>query len=249
MILVVSDVHGNADALHAILDDARRKYDIQKYAVLGDMFTLGPSPLEVYETIVNLPNCFFIRGNHEDYLTNKIHEKNFPKIGNFQQGTELYTRIQTSIKRTYLALGESRIEKLHDLCIEEYTLKVAGINHYFCHGTPNSNTKGVSNLEAESQLEFINDGCLWAGHIHHQMLTEFGGKKFINPGGSGLPFDGDHRAPYAVIDKFGVPQLHRVSYSYENVIRKLNEYSEDHFAPILQKHLEFAKLVKHPIFG
>jgi len=249
MILVISDIHGNADALHAILEDAHRRYCIQQYALLGDMFTLGPSPLEVYETISKLSNSFFIRGNHEDYLTSKIHEQNSPKIGNFNSGTELYKRIQTSIERTYLALGENRVANLQSTCIEEFKLNIAGINHYFCHGTPDTNTIGVWNNEVAKQLEFINDGCMWAGHIHHQLLAIFGNKKFINPGGSGLPFDGDHRAPYAVIDAFGMPQLHRVSYSYDNVIRKLGVCSEDLFAPILQKHLEYAKLVKHPTFG
>ena len=248
MILVVSDIHGNVDALRAILQDAHRQYDIQKVAILGDMYTLGPSPLEVYQEIEKFSDYFFIRGNHEDYLVDKVHENINPKIGNFEQGTELYLRIQSSLKRTYLALGESRIANIQNKCLEEYQLVVGGINHYFCHGSPVSNKIGVWEKEIEKQLEFIKDGCFWAGHIHHQVFTSSGNKKFINPGGSAMPFDGDHRAPYAVIDKNGNPQLHRATYFYKDVIQKLGDFPEALFVPILQKHLESAKLVKHPMF-
>ena len=246
MILVVSDIHGNVNALQAILNEAHSLYDIEKYAILGDMFTLGPSPLEVYLEIEKLKNYFFIRGNHEDYLTEKFHEQDMPKIGNFVRGSELYAKIQTSLKRTYEALGSKRIENLRTICVDEQILNVAGMRHYFCHGTPESNKIGIGNLEVARQLDFIEDGCFWAGHIHHQMFTNVGSKKFINPGGSGMPFDGDHRAPYAVIDKNGHPQIHRVSYSHEDVIKKLGLYPDDLFAPIIQKHLEFATLIRHP---
>ena len=249
MILVVSDIHGNVNALQAILEDAHSKYDIQQYAILGDMFALGPNPLEVYLEIEKLKDYFFIRGNHEDYLTEKFHIQNIGKIGNFERGSPLYEKIQTSLRRTYDALGSQRVDNITKMCIDEKHLIVNGITHYFCHGRPDTNKIGISNIEIEKQLEQFQEGCFWAGHVHHQLFTEIGQKKFINPGGSGLPFDEDHRAPYAVIDKDGRPILHRVAYSYQDVINKLNEYPDDLFAPILQKHLEFAKLVKHPFFG
>lgn len=249
MILVVSDIHGNVNALQAILADAHSKYNIQKYAILGDMFTLGPDPLEVYQEIEKLKDFFFIRGNHEDYLTEKFHELEIPKIGNFDRGSPLYEKIQTSLNRTYNALGYQRIEKIKNMCIDEHHLIVGGIDHYFCHGRPETNKIGISKLEIENQLEFIEKGCFWAGHVHQQLFSEIGNKKFINPGGSGLPFDGDHRAPYAVIDQLGNPIMHRIEYSYTHVIEKLALMPEDLFAPIIQKHLEFAKLIKHPFFG
>lgn len=249
MILVISDIHGNVNALQAILKDAHSQYDIQEYAILGDMFTLGPSPVEVYLEIEKLEKFFFIRGNHEDYLVDKIHEQENAKIGNFERGSALYSKIQTSLKRSYQALGKDRVEKIGNMCVNEHQLNIAGLNHYFCHGRPETNKIGILDLDIEKHLDLMEGGCFWAGHVHHQLFTEKENKKFINPGGSGLPFDGDHRAPYAVIDKYGYPKMHRVAYDYAAVIEKLGQFPEDLFAPIIQKHLEFAKLVKHPFFG
>jgi len=91
----------------------------------------------------------------------------------------------------------------------------------------------------------MDGGCFWAGHVHHQMFTELGDKKFINPGGGGLPFDGDPRAPYAVIDKDGQPHIHRATYDYQKSIDELNHFPEDLFAPFMQKRYEFAKSSRH----
>ncbi len=245
MILVFSDIHGNVNALRAIIREANQNYKIQKYAIMGDMFTLGPAPLEVYEELENLKDSFFIRGNHEDYLINKIHEKEYPKIGNYLHGTLSYEKIKSSLKRTYLALGSDRIDKIDKNCIDEIQISVAGVPHYFCHGSPASNKVGIGINAAEEYLAGIEAGCFWAGHVHHQMYAVKGDKKFINPGGSGLPFDGDQRAPYAVIDSAGQPHIHRVAYDYQKSIDQLNQFPEDLFAPFMQKRYELAKSSRH----
>jgi predicted phosphodiesterase len=245
MILVFSDIHGNVNALRAIIKEAHQNYQIQKYAIMGDMFTLGPAPLEVYEELEKLKDSFFIRGNHEDYLIHKLHEKDCLKIGNYSRGTLSYEKIKSSLKRTYLALGDKRIAKINQSCLEESHLLIAGIPHYFCHGSPTSNKVGIDLKEAEEYLSKIKAGCFWAGHVHHQMFVTMGDKKFINPGGSGLPFDGDQTAPYAVIDAAGQPHIHRVAYDYQKTIDQLNHFPEDLFAPFMQKRYELAKSSRH----
>lgn len=244
MILVLSDIHGNLDALNAILNEAHDLYEIRQYAILGDSYTLGPNPIEVFNTLHNLSNAFFIVGNHEDYLTEKVHEKSAPKIGNFFQGSILYNQLQTSLKRTFLTLGEERVSKIPSFYESEKLLQINGVTHYFCHGRPDSNKIGIGKDEIYAHLDSFLKDCFWAGHIHHQIFYEQKGKKFINPGGSGLPFDGDFRAPYAVIDSDGLPHLHRAEYPYLKVVSKLGQYLDDEFVPILQNHLKHARLVK-----
>lgn len=245
MILVISDIHGNANALRAIIADARQKYDIQKYAILGDMFTLGPAPLEVFEEIEKLPNFFFIRGNHEDYLLDRLHENNCPKIGNFDRGTKSYEKLRSSLQRTYQTLGSERLKYIDGICLNEHILEISKVKHYFCHASPQTNKVGIDPSEAEKYLESIQNGCFWAGHVHHQILVRHQHKTFINPGGSGLPFDGDHRAPYAIIDSKGLPHIHRIAYNYQDSIQQLNQFPNDLFAPFMQKRYEYAKSVKH----
>lgn len=71
----------------------------------------------------------------------------------------------------------------------------------------------------EISQEYFNrlDGKVFAsGHTHVQMLVEYPGKTYCNPGSVGQPRDGDPRAAFATWNgqKF---QLHRVEYDVEKV--------------------------------
>lgn len=243
MYLIISDLHANNEALNAILEKSHRDYDIQGYGILGDMFTLGPSPVEVFETLTRLENSFFIHGNHEDYLYDEIHQFPDQQIGNFQIGSDLCKKMRSSLKRTFEALGKDRIDQLKSVTINEINLTINKIEHYFCHGREDSNRRGVSSVEAKEYIKDFNKDYFWAGHIHYQFIENYEDKYFVNPGGSGLPFDGDPAAPYAIILKDGSVKLERAPYSRESLYQKLDQTKDD-FIPILRRHIEEASLIK-----
>ncbi|PCJ62508.1 MAG: hypothetical protein COA79_03085 [Planctomycetota bacterium] len=243
MYLIISDLHGNNDAFKAILEKAHHDYDIQGYGILGDMFTLGPSPVEIFEIIMKLENMFFIHGNHEDYLYDEIHRYPDRQIGSFQIGSDLCRRVRSSLKRTFNSLGRSRVDQIKNLTIDEKHLSINKIHHYFCHGREDSNRRGVSSLEAKEYIKDFKKDYFWAGHMHHQFMEDCGNKYFVNPGGSGLPFDGDPAAPYAIIKTDGSVKLERASYSREPLYQKLDE-TEDEFIPILRGHIKESVLIK-----
>jgi predicted phosphodiesterase len=66
-IAILSDVHGNALALNAVLADIARER-VDAYRVLGDLVALGPSPAATARTLVALPNARFVYGNTDRYL-------------------------------------------------------------------------------------------------------------------------------------------------------------------------------------
>ena len=45
-IALLADIHGNSTALKAVLKDCRQNH-IQKFILLGDLFTKGPDPAGV----------------------------------------------------------------------------------------------------------------------------------------------------------------------------------------------------------
>jgi predicted phosphodiesterase len=55
-----------------------------------------------------------------------------------------------------------------------------------------------------------------SGHTHVQMLQNYGGKKYCNPGSVGQPRDNDPRAAFATFYD-GVFSLHRVEYDFQKV--------------------------------
>ena len=60
--LIISDIHANLEALEAVLESARGKYD--QVACCGDIVGYGPDPNAVTD-IIHKINPAIIRGNHE----------------------------------------------------------------------------------------------------------------------------------------------------------------------------------------
>ena len=66
--LIISDIHGNIDALEAVLARApSESYD--SLLVLGDLVGLGGNPNEVVDRIFDLKPDVMIRGNHDKVAT------------------------------------------------------------------------------------------------------------------------------------------------------------------------------------
>src|SRR3954454_24260598 len=65
-VALVSDIHGNAVAFDAVLDDISDQ-EVDAIVCLGDVATLGPEPAEVLDRLRHL-GCLCVRGNHDDYL-------------------------------------------------------------------------------------------------------------------------------------------------------------------------------------
>ena len=63
---ILTDIHGNLEALNKSLSIINQQKDVEKIIFLGDYFSLGPAPLEVFNILSNMPiETIFIRGNHE----------------------------------------------------------------------------------------------------------------------------------------------------------------------------------------
>ena len=60
-IALLSDIHGNIDALRSVLDDAKQQ-KVNNYAILGDLIFLGLYPRECYEEVMNLSPIALIKG-------------------------------------------------------------------------------------------------------------------------------------------------------------------------------------------
>ena len=68
---VLSDIHGNATALKAVLEDVKNK-GIVDFIIAGDYCLSGPYPDECISIIRNLKYANIIRGNEEQSLTPAI---------------------------------------------------------------------------------------------------------------------------------------------------------------------------------
>ena len=72
---IISDVHSNAEALKAVLNEFERR-DVEKIICLGDTIGLGAHPEECIQLLEDQLRrgriLSAVRGNHEEYLLNKL---------------------------------------------------------------------------------------------------------------------------------------------------------------------------------
>ena len=210
-LLILSDIHGNLEALEACLA-AAPAYDL--VVNLGDVVGYGASPNEVVERSRELGK-FFVRGNHDKAATGLIDVHDFnPMAG----AAALWTRDELSPENLEwlqaLPQGPAYLEELPDA--------------QFVHGSPLDEDEYVITVrDAVQPMLDSNVPLTFFGHTHVQgtfLLThmaadayhpvyqtvgqpetaEFPLKKearyMINPGSVGQPRDGDWRAAFAWFD-------------------------------------------------
>ena len=217
-ILVLSDIHGNYDALSAVLEAER--YDAVWF--LGDLTDYGPEPHLVLDTLRDLKPEVWVTGNH-DYANafgvdcgcgEKTHE------------LSVYTR--EHISRRFLSEEDINFLKSLPLKVER---RIDGEDYFFVHGCPADPLYGyMFDFMPECMRNEIGGkveaNFLFFGHTHFPVYGEHEGIRYLNPGSVGQPRDGDPRASYAVIQE-GKVTLKRIEYPVERTVEKIRSIVED----------------------
>jgi len=210
-ILVLSDIHGNLDALEACLATAG-SYDIA--VNLGDIVGYGASPNEVIERSRGLGK-YFVRGNHDKATSGLMDLKDFNPIAGL---AALWTRDQ---------LTPENLEWLREL--PQGPVQIPEFPQIqFVHGSPIDEDEYVVTLhDAIGPLSARPISVTFFGHTHLQgafsfkmtagdayrpayktvgqnEISQFALKPdvryLVNPGSVGQPRDGDWRAAFAIFD-------------------------------------------------
>ena len=81
---VITDVHGNAHALKAVLKELDCRQDIEHIYCLGDMIAIGPDSNEVLELLFSRQDVSMITGNHDEavlaLINNEPHPLSHPHV-------------------------------------------------------------------------------------------------------------------------------------------------------------------------
>jgi putative phosphoesterase len=178
-LAIISDVHGNAVALEAVVADAARN-EIADIVCLGDLAAGGPQPREALQRLREL-GCRVVRGNADGWL-----------LTGLPPGSSSATRRLAEIARW--AHDQLSQEDLDYLAALPTTLEThLGAMRIFCfHGSPRSEIERLLATTPESELHAAFDSApdaqvLAGGHTHVQLLRAFGDRLLLNPGSVGLP--------------------------------------------------------------
>jgi predicted phosphodiesterase len=229
-LAVFSDVHGNVEALQAVLADLEALGGADEWWCLGDLAAFGPNPAECIQAIQALPNLKVIQGNTDRYLTTGVR----PSMPTPDAETWPKYAVQTlgrdqAFTWTLERLAWPEFEYLAGLKTD-LSLELAGYGWAIgFHAIPGDD-EGMA-LNPASEAHLMRDALLdregslaFGGHTHLAMDRDLGDWRIINPGSVGFPFDGDPRAAYALVSleegRLSV-DLRRVDYDREAVIAKL----------------------------
>ena len=106
---VISDTHGNIDALTAVLNETE-KLKIDSYIFAGDYSSYLPYPNETVEKIRSIKNAIVIKGNEEGYLDEYAkQDQNTWTDGQFQAHYWLYKTLTESNHAYLKALPENTV--------------------------------------------------------------------------------------------------------------------------------------------
>ena len=215
-LLVISDVHGNFDALEALVGN--ENYD--KMVFLGDAVDYGPEPEKVLDFLKSNSDVN-IMGNHDNaVLTGASCNCSFDML-------ELsdYTRENISMK----LLGKTDMDFLKTFHLN-YELDTGNGLAYLVHASPYNNLDGyLFANEAEKVFRdkqfFDKYRYILVGHTHFMMIYR---NKIINPGSAGQPRDFSGKPSYAVIDTENETiAMKKFNYDHERVLGKLKVLVKD----------------------
>jgi len=252
---IISDVHGNLNALFAVISDAE-SLNVDKYIFVGDYCSYFPNPNEATEIIKNLENKIIIKGNEDGCLAKYGKEDQSTWTdGQFQAHYWLYRTI-SSINRNYLLSlpktisfkdNDKKITVTHkssdaygDIEYKEFSTWRAAEKYqtdstYSRIKLLNDIHKYLSHDDFISVIQSLPDNIYIFGHTHLQWHAQVGDKLFINPGSCGLALDGTSGAPYTLLtvesNKINVTER-RVPYDIDDLIFRFKNSSLYEAAPV-----------------
>jgi predicted phosphodiesterase len=227
--LIVSDLHANLEALHAVLVQSAGGYD--RALCCGDLVGYGADPNPVCDW-ARLNCAVVVRGNHDRASTGQDDLEWFNPVA---RNAAMWTLQALSPENAGYILGLPR----GPVTVETFQV---------FHGSPYDEDEYVIAAgEAGQAFSYLETRVAFFGHTHVQggfiwnqsrvetiLRVPAGGESqslsidpecayMINPGSTGQPRDGDPRAAYAIYDTEAKEVIyHRVVYDVAAAQKKIH---------------------------
>ncbi len=211
---ILGDIHGNLEALEAVLAHAASQ-GVSQYACVGDIVGYNASPGACLDRIVDL-KCVCVQGNHDYFSSHDDSLKGFHPLA---------ASVIEWTRHVLTAAQKDTLRKLRQKRMADGFMLV--------HSTLDAPEKWgyvFDELQAEAHFAYQTTALCFHGHTHvpvvfqknadrtirlppERIAPAFGHKLFINVGSVGQPRDLDPRACYVTCEvETKTVEFHRVSY-------------------------------------
>jgi len=207
-IVVISDIHGNLEALNSLPEWGDELW------VLGDLVDYGPNPREVVSLLRSRAELV-VRGNHD-------HAAGFeddPRCNRRFRKMALETR-----DFTIRMINGDLARYLQQLPLHR-VVERDGKKFYLCHAAPSDPLYSYCGENSErwpQEVQEIEADYLLVGHTHIPFMRKLDRITIVNPGSLGQPKTGKPEACYAVWydDHF---ELKQFAYPFNETVQKIEE--------------------------
>src|SRR5215204_3617878 len=173
MYAVISDIHGNLEALEAVLGDVPE--EVETIYCLGDVIGYGANPDECCDAVRSL-RMPTISGNHDLAVTELETDLNW--FNPTDAAEVLWTRNHLSEENAKFLRTRPRMMRTEEAL--------------FVHGSVRDPDEYIINT-----ISAYDNGAMLGGHT---LDLHSGGPYLVNPGSVGQPRDGDTFASYVIAD-------------------------------------------------
>ena len=210
-VAALYDIHGNLPALEAVLAEVE-SLGCDRIVVGGDV-SLGPSPREALELLSGRPETVsFVRGNCDRDMASVLRREPDPSL-------PWEDRLRWAAEQ----MSEEERAMLGGLPLT-LALEIEGLGPVlFCHATPRSDEEIVTRLSPDARLAGaaagVAESVIVCGHTHVQFDRQAHGRRWINAGSVGMPYQGRTGAFWALLGP-GV-EHRRTEYDYERASQQI----------------------------
>lgn len=189
-IAFITDIHGNADALQAVLHEIDRRENVEHIYCLGDMIGIGHQTNEVLEILLSRQDLSMITGNHDEAVLALLKGEQYPESHNIGELRKHHEWIAHHLDPSFIPKLEELPRYIHTN-IEQIPTT---LTHY--HIKPEKLDEHISKEPfseiVQPTLENIVDlfrdykaKLICFGHHHPVHLFRMTDKIFLNPGSLG----------------------------------------------------------------
>lgn len=217
-LAVLADIHGNGDALRAVLADLDARGGADRILVLGDVVLLGPDPGKVVELLM-ARDAVAVYGNVDRFLLDTNWRA-------FEPQSEEDEADRTLCLWALKQLDERAEAWMRALPFQR-ELGVSAQQLLLVHGSPRSDRDVI---KADTPDDAVRDmiagvraDLILFGHTHEPLDRAVGGVRLVNPGSVGYPQGEKGTARYALLtwDEGWQAEFRLVRYDVEEAVARL----------------------------
>jgi putative phosphoesterase len=219
-IAVISDIHGNYDALGAVLKKAKKE-GVEYLLVLGDIVGYYYHPDKILDSLSEW-NFDLIKGNHEYILENLIKDSFL--------GESIRLKYGSGHQEAINKLSKQQLQFLKDLP-ETKSVQFENTTLLMNHGSPWSNDFYIypdCNKETVEKCDSTAHDFVLIGHSHYQFAIKNKNSILLNPGSVGQSRQHGGLAAWCIINtQSKCFQMFSTPYNVESLIAEITAKDKD----------------------